>query len=335
MPAIDADLQTAVAMLRDGGIGAMPTETVYGLAGSAFNPQAIARIFEVKQRPSFDPLIVHIAEMAQLTLVACDVPDRAWQVMKQFWPGPLTVVLPKRDEVADLVSAGLPTVGVRMPGHDLARELIRAAGVPLAAPSANPFGGISPTTAAHVREALGDKIDFILDGGPCQTGVESTVIGFDEQGRCHLFRPGGLALEELEKVVGKIQPIKQVDGGAKKASLPSPGMTQRHYAPRTGMILLDKLDEASLKKAVGDLSREGVAGLGFDEPAAASLRAVAMRVEVLSANGDMKEAAANLFAAMRRLDTTDCSRIIAHRVPMHGLGAAINDRLRRASQPLD
>jgi len=282
--------------------------------------------------------------------VARDIPDAALQLIDRFWPGPLTLVLPRTSAVPDLVTAGLDTVGVRLPDHDQARELMRAVGRPLAAPSANPFGGISPTTAAHVREGLGNVIDFILDGGPCATGIESTIVGFDDDGRCRLFRPGGIALDAIAEVVGDVVPMPSVlpiiesaansaethevnaDGNS-SASLPAPGMMARHYAPRTPLVLLDDLDEQAVSQV---LMRDGSGEfglLGFDSLAVTKLTPDARHVEVLSTSGDLHEAAANLFASLRRLDAAGCDVIVAQRVPDTGLGLAINDRLHRASQP--
>jgi len=303
----------AAEIIKRGGIVAFPTETVYGLGADAYAPLAVARIFEVKKRPHFDPLIVHVAGPDDLGKLVTDIPGPAQKLINRFWPGPLTLVLPKTDEVPDIVTAGLPTVAVRMPRHAMAQRLIELAGCPIAAPSANPFGYVSPTTAEHVREQLDDQVDLILDGGPCPVGVESTILSFSEE-RPRLLRPGGVPLEEIESVIGKVE-ITPVE----RKSPAAPGMLPRHYAPRTPIVLAatDEIDSYRNKKA-------GL--LAFREP----LRAFE-HTEILSWKGDFREAAANLFAAIRRLDALDLEVIVAEAVPETGLGRAIMDRLRRAS----
>jgi L-threonylcarbamoyladenylate synthase len=308
------EIQKAAQIIQDGGLVAFPTETVYGLGADATNPLAVARVFEVKNRPQFDPLIVHVADLRQAEILVTRFPKNAFKLAEKFWPGPLTLVLPKGSVIPDLVTSSLPSVALRVPHHPLALELIQASGRPIAAPSANPFGGISPTTAQHVRRSLGEKIDFILDGGPCLIGVESTVISFMGEIPV-LLRPGGLTLEEIEAVIGKVT-VNLSHSGAPQA----PGQLERHYAPRTPMELFDLVPELPENKKMGLLT--------FHPPADFSpFRAV----EILSAGGDLREAAANLFAALRRLDELGLDRIIALRVPAQGLGLAINDRLMRAS----
>ena len=311
-----AAVREAAAILRAGGIVAMPTETVYGLAANAFDPHAVARVFEAKRRPSFDPLIVHIADLADLPRVAAETPPAALAVAERFWPGPLTMVFPKRPEIPDIVTSGLGTVGVRFPDHPMARALIRAAGVPLAAPSANPFGYISPTTASHVREQLGDAVDAILDGGPCRVGVESTILAWRD-GAPVLLRAGGTPVEALEEVAG---PIGRPPPRMPTAPQDSPGQLPRHYSPRTPLSLEAEPDDYPASARIGWL------GLGApDNPARYAA------IEVLSPSGDLREAAANLFAAMHRLDALSLDAVIARRVPDSGLGLAVNDRLRRAA----
>jgi len=307
----------AAEIIRRGGIVAFPTETVYGLGADAFAPLAVARIFEVKNRPYFDPLIVHVASPRDLDHLVTDVPAMAKSLIDRFWPGPLTLVLSKQSEVPDIVTAGLPTVAVRMPKHPMALGLIEKAACPIAAPSANPFGYLSPTTAEHVRDQLGDQVDLILDGGPCQVGVESTILSFSEE-MPRLLRPGGVTLEEIERVIGRVEPCSNKEG------MPgAPGMLPRHYAPRTP-ILLDR--EATVRDSV---KHKKIGLLAYREPREA---APFHHVEVLSMKGDPREAAANLFAAIRRLDTMDLDLIVAETVPEEGLGRAIMDRLRRASR---
>ncbi len=194
----------AAEIIKRGGIVAFPTETVYGLGADAFNPLAVARIFEVKRRPSFDPLIVHVANPADVKKLVKEIPSNAKKLIERFWPGPLTVVLLKEEDIPDIVTAGLPTLAIRMPSHPMALSLIKESNSPIAAPSANPFGYLSPTTAEHVREQLGDQVDLILDGGPCPVGVESTIVSFLEE-RPRLLRPGGVSLEEIESIIGKVE----------------------------------------------------------------------------------------------------------------------------------
>ena len=310
----DAALEQAAGLLRRGGVVAFPTETVYGLGADARNDEAVARIFEIKGRPRFDPLIVHVADPGMAAEVAAGLPPAAEELIRRFWPGPLTLVLPKRPEVSDLVTAGLPTVGVRMPRHPLALELIRKAGVPVAAPSANPFGRTSPTKAKHVAAHLGGRVDAILDGGPCAVGVESTILSFADETPV-VLRLGGLALEEIEAAIGPVRLAPATE------DVPlAPGRLLRHYAPHTPLVLVE--DAVALRGG----PREGL--LTFRGHARETEFGA---VEVLSRSGDLREAAAHLFAALRRLDARGLDRIHAERAPDHGLGRAINDRLRRAA----
>ena len=203
-------VEHAASILRAGGLVALPTETVYGLAANALDPVAVAKIFAAKERPFFDPLIVHLAELSWLPKVASEFPPIAQKLAKRFWPGPLTLVLPKTDAVPDLVTSGLPNVAVRIPDHELTRKVLRLADVPVAAPSANPFGRLSPTTAEHVRRQLGDRVDAILDGGPCRVGVESTILKIDGN-RATLLRLGGAPIEEIESLIGPIEPLEATE----------------------------------------------------------------------------------------------------------------------------
>ena len=314
----DKLIRQAAEIIRKGGIVAFPTETVYGLGANAFNSLAVARIFEVKRRPSFDPLIIHVAHPEDLAKLVKEIPSPAKQLIKRIWPGPLTIVLNKKEEVPDLVTAGLPTVAVRMPKHAMTLDLIDQAGCPLVGPSANLFGYLSPTTAEHVQSQLGDRIDFILDGGPCEVGVESTILSFLEGGP-RLLRPGGVSLEEIESIIGKVD-VTPFEEGKSLAQ----GMLPKHYAPRTPMIIgqCEITLQAHREKKIGLLA--------FQEPA---ISFPFLPIEILSKKGDMKEAAANLFAAMRRLDALNLDLIIAEPVPEIGLGRAIMDRLRRAGGP--
>ncbi len=311
---MNSEIQKAARIIQDGGLVAFPTETVYGLGADATNPLAVARVFEVKNRPQFDPLIVHVSDLRQAEILVTRFPQAALKLAEKFWPGPLTLVLPKGPVIPDLVTSSLPSVALRVPNHPLALELILASGRPLAAPSANLFGGISPTTAQHVRRSLGDKIDLILDGGPCSVGVESTVISFTGEAPV-LLRPGGLSLEDIEAVIGPVSV-----GGHSSAAPQAPGQLESHYAPRTPLALAERIPELDKNKKTGLLS--------LGPPSDFS---PFQAVEILSSSGDLREAASNLFAAMRRLDELGLDQIVALRVPQQGLGRAINDRLTRAA----
>ena len=327
-----AALAEAAAALRAGLLVAMPTETVYGLAGHALDATAAGRIFHAKARPAFDPLIVHVPSLAAAESLVTEMPPLARRLAEAFWPGPLTLVLPKRPSVPDLVTSGLASVALRVPAHPVAQALLQQAGLPLAAPSANRFGGISPTTAAHVAAELADAADLkmILDGGPCPRGVESTIVRVDG-GRMTILRLGSLSLEELE-THGPLEVKNHLDSPPDDASekqlpggaVPGAGMTERHYAPQTPLQLVDSPEHAAALagRRVGLLcfsSQQAVAGFG--------------ETRVLSPAGDLVEAAARLFAAMRELDALSLDRLVAIALPEHSVGRAINDRLRRASAP--
>ncbi len=308
-------IQRAAEILKRGGIVAFPTETVYGLGADTFNPLAVARVFEVKKRPSFDPLIVHVADPVDVKKLAKEIPSNAKKLMKRFWPGPLTIVVLKEENIPDIVTAGLPSLALRMPNHPMALDLIREAKCPIAAPSANLFGYLSPTTAEHVREQLGDQVDLILDGGPCPVGVESTIVSFLE-GEPMLLRPGGVSLEEIESVIGKVGTLSFKNRPA------APGMLPKHYAPRTPIVLdwNEKTLNRYKDKNIGLLAFQGPANHLKLHP-----------TEILSKSGDLREAAANLFAAIRRLDALKLDLIVAMSIPEVGLGRAIMDRLRHAA----
>ncbi len=331
LSASETDLETAARALREGKLVAIPTETVYGLGANAFDERAVARVFEAKARPTFDPLIVHIARTEDVRQVAREVPERALALARALWPGPLTMILPKKPEVPDIVTAGLDTVAVRFPSHPVAQHIIELAGIPVAAPSANPFGYISPTTAAHVAAMLGDRIDFIVDGGPCDVGVESTVL--DLTGREPvLLRAGGMPLERIEAVVGpvRIPPRQAATVGA--ASLASPGQTLSHYAPSTPLYLFEL---GSLPGALaGAAMPHPSLALVYDSQRAAVLESTGRFDEVvaLSPGGNLGEAAARLFSLLHSFDARHFEAIYAERVPEEGLGRAINDRLFRASK---
>ncbi len=318
--AIGTDLEYAAQLLRSGQVVAIPTETVYGLAANAFDSKAVLKIFEAKQRPAFDPLIVHVHRVEQVQEVIAPANaqptmySQAQALMARFWPGPLTLVLPKAPQLPDLVTSGLDTVAVRMPAHPMALALLRSLNFPLAAPSANPFGYVSPTTAQHVADQLGNKVPYILDGGPCTIGVESTIIGWDEtQGQWVLYRPGGTPMDQIEAEIGTV-------GKAQKHVLPvAPGTLESHYAPHKPVLLGNV--PALLLEHPG--ARIGVISFCKNHGA--------LYNQVLSPGGDLGEAARHLFGALRQLDASDADLILAERFPETGLGVAINDRLGRAA----
>ncbi|WP_276374409.1 L-threonylcarbamoyladenylate synthase [Chryseolinea sp. H1M3-3] len=307
------DIEKAKALLIKGELVAIPTETVYGLAGNALEPSSVAKIFEVKGRPQFDPLIVHVPDFESAQKYALDIPEQAAILAQHFWPGPLTLLLPKKDIIPDLVTSGLDTVGLRCPDHPLTHKLLETLPFPLAAPSANPFGYVSPTCAEHVEEQLGDKIAYILDGGPCKIGVESTIAGF-ENSLPIIYRLGGITQEQIELVVGKVNVRTHSTSNPK-----APGQLQSHYAPRKKVILgnIDDLLKQYGTKETGILS--------FQHDFNSSLQFI------LSPSGQLTEAAQNLFLALRMLDKMPIKYILAEPVPDVGLGKAINDRLRRAA----
>ncbi|MGA0558069.1 L-threonylcarbamoyladenylate synthase [Larkinella sp. VNQ87] len=316
MAELGTDLDKAKHFLEAGNVIGMPTETVYGLAGNALNPDAVLKIFTVKNRPSFDPLIVHTDSIDKLDAFVRDIPEKARQLAERFWPGPLTILLSKKDIIPDLVSSGLDTVAIRIPNHPLALKLLGMLDFPLAAPSANPFGYISPTTAGHVAEQLGEQIPYVLDGGSAQVGIESTIVGFTEGGPV-VYRLGGMSLEKLEAVVGKVAVRSHSTSNPK-----APGMLSSHYAPRKPLFL------KTVPEALASHKPERIGLLAFEE---LSRLIPVENQQILSVTGDLNEAAKNLFAAMRSLDAHDVDVILAELLPETGLGRAINDRLRRAA----
>lgn len=312
VPATSQSIRRAATLLRSGGVVAFPTETVYGLAANAFDARAVARVFEIKRRPSFDPLIVHVVDDEMLAKVVREVPARARALMERFWPGPLTLVLERSDAVPPLVTAGLASVAVRMPSHRVARELLREAGVPLAAPSANPFGALSPTRAEHVASALGESVDLVLDGGPAELGIESTILRL-EPGAA-LLRAGALSVEEIEEAIGRIE--RDVE---EREQPLSPGRLPQHYAPRTPLRIA-----AAQGVALAERARAGLLAMSRSSEGYAAVR-------LLSPHDDLREAAAHLFEALHELDALGLERIDAEPVREEGLGRAIADRLRRAA----
>ncbi|MFN7265968.1 MAG: L-threonylcarbamoyladenylate synthase [Bacteroidota bacterium] len=319
---ITRDIQLAVDCLDKNDVVGMPTETVYGLAGNAFSEQAVRRIFEVKKRPSCNPLIVHINGTADLSAVAADIPEAAVILTRHFWPGPLTVVLKKKSCIPDLVTAGKATVAVRAPDHPVAQELLRRTSYPLAAPSANPFGTISPTTAEHVDRYFGGIIPCVLDGGSCRKGIESTIIGFGDDGRPVILRLGSITPEEIEAVIGNVTIRNKAT-----ATPDAPGMLSRHYSPKTPLVISDNPEitlEMFADKNVGLLTFSDRVP---DRPGLVQ--------KVLSENGDMNEAAAALYAALHELDQLSAEVIITSLLPETGLGRALNDKLLRAAEKED
>ena len=309
-------IMESAGIIRGGGLVAFPTETVYGLGADAENPLAVAGIFEAKARPRIDPLIVHVSdtEMADRYGV---FPISAYPIMEKFWPGPLTLVVPRKKTVPDIVTAGLETVAIRIPAHPAATDLIRASGCGIAAPSANPFGYVSPTEARHVVEMLSDKIDMVIDGGPCSVGLESTILSLAGNSP-RILRPGGTPIEDLASILG---PLEIAD---RSPELPqSPGQMERHYATKTPLKIIEEGVEL-----IQNGERAGL--LCMDPP---DFPERYESVEILSSSGNMREAAANLFRSLRRLDGMNLDRIIARPFPLEGLGIAIMDRLRRCSVP--
>jgi L-threonylcarbamoyladenylate synthase len=314
MAEIGTNITKAKMLLDAGELVAIPTETVYGLACNALDARAAARIFAVKNRPEFDPLIIHVPHLNEISSYVTAIPAKARLLAEKFWPGPLTLVLRKKTLIPDLVSAGLDTVGVRCPDHAMTRRLLESLSYPLAAPSANPFGYVSPTTATHVNDQLGDRIHYILDGGASSIGLESTIVGFEGDVAPVIYRLGGLSLESIQDVIGNVTLMPHSSSNPR-----SPGQLKNHYSPLKRMITGDMASLISEH----DGQRVGILSFKNDYNAANQI--------ILSVNGSLEEAARNLFAALRQFDQMDIDIILAESVPATGLGLAINDRLRRAS----
>lgn len=318
MAQIGSDIDLAHSFLAKGQLVGIPTETVYGLAGNALNPESVALIFETKNRPTFDPLILHTSSLDRVVEFVSFFPEKLKQLAEKFWPGPLTLLLPRKPIVPDLVTSGLDRVAVRVPNHPLTLALLEQLEFPLAAPSANPFGYISPTQAAHVEAQLGGKIPYILDGGPCAVGLESTIVGMEGE-EIVIYRLGGLEISAIENLVG---PVVVKDHSSSHPS--APGQLDSHYAPRKPFMLGDLKALIVEKQAVG----VDFAVLSFSDV----FEEVTKEKQIaLSPSSDLYEAAQNLFAAMRKLDETSVQVILAELMPETGLGRAINDRLRRAA----
>jgi len=315
MAEIGKDISKAADLLKQGKLVAIPTETVYGLAGNALNVEAVTKIFVAKNRPHFDPLIVHVPNPQSARDYAAEIPDQATDLMRQFWPGPLTLLLPKKN-VPDLVTAGLDRVGLRCPDHPMTLALLQSIPFPLAAPSANPFGYVSPTTPKHVNDQLGAEIEYILDGGECKVGIESTIVGFEDK-TAIIYRLGGLRVEDIEPITGRVHV------NVTSVSNPqAPGQLQSHYSPQKKVMIGDILQLATANEA------RSLGVLSFKK---LNLPMGIRKEIVLSPSGNLNEAAQKLFSALRELDKSEIDIILTELVPDTGLGRAINDRLRRAA----
>ena len=306
----------AAELLLAGKLVAIPTETVYGLAANALNEKAILGVFEAKQRPFFDPLIIHVPSIEAAETYAVFNDERLLKLATAFWPGPLTLLLPKKNNIPDLVTSGLTEVAIRVPNHALTLELLRKINVPLAAPSANPFGYVSPTEPVHVEKQLGNKIDYILDGGKCSVGLESTIVGIEE-GKLCVFRLGGLAVESIEKITGPVE-LRINHSSNPKA----PGQLKSHYAPKKKLLLGD------IKALIAANTGKKIALLCFGEEQYSDPD---LFMYNLSPTKNLNEAALNLFKFLRLADDSDADLVICETLPDEGLGRAINDRLRRAA----
>lgn len=316
MSIISKDIQKAITLLTDEKLVAIPTETVYGLAGNIFSEKAIKSIFSTKKRPFFNPLIVHVPSINSIDDIVIHVPEKAKLLADAFWPGSMTLVLKKSDKIPDIITAGKDTVAVRVPNHPVTLELLKQLPFPLAAPSANPFGSISPTKPEHVERYFKNDIKQVLDGGSCTNGIESTIIGFKNDEPI-IYRLGALALEDIEAVVGKIN-IKNKE----EISPNAPGMLARHYAPSTRTFLVDNVATEVIKhqdKKIGVLVFKN------------SLNDTFLTEIILSKKGSMQEAASNLYDSLHELDHQNLDVIITEKFPNHGLGKSINDRLQRAT----
>jgi L-threonylcarbamoyladenylate synthase len=313
MAEIGRDILRAATLLKEGELVAIPTETVYGLAGNALNPNSVLKIFETKNRPQFDPLIVHVPTIEKAEAYVEEIPEMARLLAHTFWPGPLTLVLKRKSIIPDLVTSGLDTVGIRCPQHDLTQMLLQQLDFPLAAPSANPFGYVSPTTPTHVNDQLGNKIKYILDGGVCEVGLESTIIGFEDNEPV-VYRFGGLSLEKIQAIIGKIKTRTHSTSNPK-----APGQLLSHYAPGK-KVIVGKIEDL-LQQYPAHSS--GILSFQHDYHSPFQI--------TLSPTGDIEEAAKNLFSALRSFEKMPVDVILTELLPDTGLGRAINDRLKRAA----
>ena len=318
MSIISKDLNKAKQLLESDELVAIPTETVYGLAGNIYSETAISQIFKTKERPLFNPLIVHIPNSGYLSKMALEVPEKAKKLANAFWPGPLTLVLKKKPSVPDLITAGKDTVALRVPNHPLTLSLLEILDFPLAAPSANPFGNISPTRPEHVEKYFSKKINMVLDGGACKEGIESTIVGFQGDNAI-IYRLGTISIEEIEDCIGPITLLN------KKEVLPdAPGMLERHYAPETTTIL-----SSSILKTIASLANKKIGLLSFGPKK--NFSEVSVEIS-LSETSNLEEAAQNLYNAMHQLDADDLDIIIIEKLPASGIGRSINDRILRATK---
>lgn len=318
MTSITTNIELASGYLNREDIIAIPTETVYGLAGNIYSSKAINKIFQLKQRPLTNPLIVHIHSISELSKIATDIPEVAYKLAETFWPGPLTLLLPKHPSIPDLITAGKKTVAVRIPNHPITLSLLKSLNFSLAAPSANPFGSISPTTSEHVNNYFKNKLALILDGGPCEKGVESTIVGF-ENNQPSLYRYGSISVEEIEAITGKLKLNTLKDNSPE-----APGMLPYHYSPNTSTLLTEDIE-----KYINLFSHKRIGLLLFKNKIPKNKILIQ---EILSSKGDLEEACAKLYAALHRLDNSKLDLIIAEKLPDTGLGKTINDRLQRASK---
>lgn len=318
MTIVSKDIKKAVEILNNEGVVAIPTETVYGLAGNIYSEKAIRKIFDIKQRPLFNPLIVHVHSLEKAEALVSDFPDKARQLAKAFWPGSLTLVLKKKPTIPDLITAGKDTVAIRVPNHPVTLQLLQELSFPLAAPSANPFGCISPTRASHVEGYFKDRISMVLEGGNCKNGIESTIIGF-ENNEPVLYRLGSISLEDIIDVIGavKIKNKQEIEPEA-------PGMLERHYAPKTKTYLVEDVESF-----IKDYKNKKIGVIRFSEVKCLS---GIETLEVLSKSGDLKEAASKLYSTLHNLDILNLDMIVAEVFPDYGLGKSINDRLLRATK---
>ena len=326
MSIISKDIQKAARLLKNEELVAIPTETVYGLAGNIYSEKAIRAIFETKQRPFFNPLIVHIPTIENLKTIVETVPEKAKLLAEAFWPGPITLVLKKKNSIPDLITAGKDTVAVRVPNHPLTLDLLKQLDFPLAAPSANPFSSISPTSAQHVEDYFGRSIKMVLDGGACKSGIESTIIGFDNDEPI-IYRLGSTSIEAIEKVVGKVKlrnTVKEAVQSRVQNTPDAPGMLDRHYAPKTKTILSE-----DVLQTLQQYKQKKIGILVFQNKVID--RKISSQI-ILSRTGKFEEAAANLYEALHTLDRQFLDVIIAEKLPDKDLGKSINDRLQRATQ---
>lgn len=311
------DIQKAATFLQEGNVVAIPTETVYGLAANALDADAVLKIYEVKQRPQFNPLIVHVSSWEQALQFVEQVPAEAELLAKTFWPGPVTLLLEKKNNVPDLVTAGSNRVAIRIPNHPLTLQLLQQLDFPVAAPSANPSGYVSPTTAQHVFQNLEGKIPYILDGGACTVGVESTIVGWNEQGETEVYRLGGVSVEAIEQVLGKAVQVKQ----SITENPDAPGQLKSHYATHTPLYL------GHIPELIKQFEGKKLLLINFSE----TVEGIPLNQQlILSPNGTLEEAAKNLFGILREADLLQADVILAEKMPDEGLGRAINDRLSRA-----